>query len=650
MKKLNTLLLFTVISALFIGCTSSKTFKIEFDSSKEVAGKKFALKDINPELPTNWDGYNFVVLEYKISTSQRFQLGFTTDYGYSDLRVMSYVPNQWNKLAIPLKHYTALPDPDGDIAATFNQARYTGWANLGGDRMPMHGVDSIGVRIRKAINNPTIEIRSVTLSVEDPGDEYMGDIPAVDEFGQSNLVEFEGKAKSLAQLEEEWRAEEQEVVSGEAFNYSKYGGYKQKRVKATGYFRTEMVDGKWWFVDPEGYLFLSVGLDCVSIGNVGGIRDYDQRPNMYKELPPQELVDKYGQDKARYSHMQFGVWNLIRRYGEEDFTEKSKELAIKRLTKWGFNTIANWSSEEIYNMNQKAFIIPFRGLGDIIPELMGMCDVYEPNYKASMRKYISGLVQPKNPWLIGYFIGNEPAWLGEEVRLSNLILDGKDRPIKTALKKYLAAKGDTPENRKEFIFDSFRTYLMASNEILKELDPNHLNLGIRFGHLDVLDNRILEICGEAFDVMSFNSYSLAPSATAMDRAMAISKIPMMIGEYHFGSSDRGMAQALWQVDSQKDRGVAYQCYTENAYAHPGLIGTGYFKWSDQDITGRGDGENYNCGFVDVTDRPYKDIVESAMLTATRLYEIHSGSLAPITEDMVTGNPRGYELIPDLWNE
>jgi len=40
---------------------------------------------------------------------------------------------------------------------------------------------------------------------------------------------------------------------------SRYGGWKARRVKATGFFRTEQVDGRWWLVDPEGYLFLSVG-------------------------------------------------------------------------------------------------------------------------------------------------------------------------------------------------------------------------------------------------------------------------------------------------------------------------------------------------------------------------------------------------------
>ena len=205
MKRI--LLAFAAALLLLTGCGPKKA-QFTFDGSKEMSGTKFAIKDINPNLPADWDDYNFVILEYKIGTAQRFQLGFTTDWGYNELRVMSYVPNAWNRLAIPLKYFTQLPDPAHDLAATFNHARYTGWINLGGKRGPMHGVDSVGVRIRRAIGTPSIEIRNIELAVEDPGDVYMEEIPAFDEFGQSNLVDWPGKAHSLADLEADWRAEE----------------------------------------------------------------------------------------------------------------------------------------------------------------------------------------------------------------------------------------------------------------------------------------------------------------------------------------------------------------------------------------------------------------------------------------------------------
>ncbi|WP_085537305.1 hypothetical protein [Massilibacteroides vaginae] len=651
MKKIYISFLCALAVFSSVQCSSNpKDFKVQFDSNKEISGAKFALKDINPDLPTDWASYNYVVLEYKITTAQRFQLGFTTNTGYNELRIMSYVPNAWNKLAIPLKYFTELPDAAVDLAATFNHARYTGWVNLGGKRGPLQGVDSIGIRMRKPIDNPSIEIRSISLSVDDPGDTYMEDKPAVDEFGQSNLVEYKGKVNSLEQLKQEWATEEAEIIDKAAYNYSKYGGYKQKQIKATGFFRTEKIDGRWWFVDPEGYLFLSVGIDCVNNGGGGNVVNIDKRDGMFKELPPKELIEKYYPTRYRKENStSYGMWNLYRRYGD-DFNQKAIDMAIKRMDKWGLNTIANWSSRDVINTNQKAFLLPLSGLG-IASDLMGLCDVYEPGFDAMINKSLKEFVEPykNNPWLIGYFIGNEPAWLDEEGRLCSLILEGKERPIKAALQEHLKVNGDTPDSRKKFVFKTFRTFLTETNKVLKKYDPNHLNLGIRFGNILVLDEGILNICRDAFDVLSFNCYDLYPNTEMLDRALSITDLPMIIGEYHFGTVDRGMAQSLWQVDSQEERGVAYRYYTEKAYAHPGLIGTGYFQWCDQDLTGRGlDGENYNCGIIDVTDRPYKEQVEAMMETAKRLYEVHSGTLNPYNQ--APQNARGHEAIPDLWNE
>lgn len=632
------------------GSGKPKSFLIRFDTTKEVSGQKFAIKDITPGLPESWDQYNYVVLEFRITTAQRFQVGFTTDSGYNELRVMSYVPNGWNKLAIPLKYYRNLPDANIDLAATYNQPRFTGWINLGGKRGPLHGVDSIGIRMRAPIGNPEIELRSIALSVEDPGDEYLGTIPSVDEFGQWNLGNYEGKILSMEQLKTEWSEEDNEAMTGNIFNYSQYGGFLDKKVKATGFFRTEKIDGRWWFVDPEGYLFLSVGVDCIASGRGGVAKDVDKRRNMFKELPPQTppsraQSNQQGRQNTDYS---FGQWNLIRRYGDT-YREKANEMTIKRMDRWGVNTIGNWSSGDIIGMNRKNFMVSMRTAG-VERGLMGLADVYAPDFKKMLDEAIKNSVEgfKDNPRLIGYFVGNEPAWLGEEVRLCDIILGGDDKPIKEALKKFLA-DNDTPEMRREFIFNTFRIFLASVKESQKKYDPNHLNLGIRFGSIRNIDEDILKMCRESFDVLSFNCYDICPSKEMLDRAFAIADLPMIIGEFHFGTVDRGMAQSLWQVDSQVERGVAYRYYTEQGYSHPALVGTAYFQWCDQDLTGRrNDGENYNCGLVDVTDRPYKHQVEAMVETAKRLYEVHSGALEPFSQKPFRA--RGHERIPDLWNK
>jgi hypothetical protein len=41
-----------------------------------------------------------------------------------------------------------------------------------------------------------------------------------------------------------------------------------------------------------------------------------------------------------------------------------------------------------------------------------------------------------------------------------------------------------------------------------------------------------------------------------------------------------------------------------------------------------DGENYNIGLVDVTDRPYPELIEAMKTTHRRLQAVHGGKAAP----------------------
>lgn len=499
--------------------------------------------------------------------------------------------------------------------------------------------------MRAPIGNQQIEIRNVTLSVDDPGDTYLGKRPAVDEFGQSNLVKWPGKLTSLKQLCKVWQAEEDEAVSTEQlYGYSRYGGYLAHRYdQGTGYFRTAQVDGRWWFVDPDGYLFLSVGVDCIYTLGGGDVRDVEKREGMIGQLPPSRFLQKgrNGTTTARYA-----LWNRERRFGE-DAEQKASELAFKRMDKWGVNTIGNWSDKKLEQQRRKAITCTFYPAG-ADSRLMGLGDVYGDNFKERLRESLKQTIVPHrdNPWLIGYFMGNEPSWVGQEQRVCQMILQGENRGIKTALRQWLSDHGDNKEQRRAFIYDCFRRYIEAVKEVQLELDPHHLCLGYRFASVYDVNETLLGICGKVFDVLSFNHYSLSPEHRLLDRVMRQSGLPMMIGEFHFGSVDRGQGQSLWQVNSQAQRGVAYRYYVENGFAHPGLIGTAYFTWYDQDVLGRFDGENYNCGCIDVTDVPYPEQTRAMMETASQLYSIHAGAQAPYSQK--PERARGHDHGPDEW--
>jgi len=128
----------------------------------------------------------------------------------------------------------------------------------GGIVGPLTGIKGLIFRYYTPLNNPTIEIRSIELANENPGCTYLDTIPFIDEFGQWNRGDFEGKAKSIDELKSFWEDEENNLkpLSKEL---SQYGGYLAERIKGTGYFRVEKIDNRWWFIDPEGCLFLSIG-------------------------------------------------------------------------------------------------------------------------------------------------------------------------------------------------------------------------------------------------------------------------------------------------------------------------------------------------------------------------------------------------------
>ena len=105
--------------------------------------------------------------------------------------------------------------------------------------------------------------------------------------------------------------------------------------------------------------------------------------------------------------------------------------------------------------------------------------------------------------------------------------------------------------------------------------------------------------------------------------------PILIGEFHFGVPGRGMPPGLKQTANQEERGVAYRYYVENALADGNIVGTHWFEWVDEPSTGRFDGENYNIGLVDVTDRPYGELIEAGQATHRRLLAVHSGKEAAV---------------------
>jgi hypothetical protein len=308
------------------------------------------------------------------------------------------------------------------------------------------------------------------------------------------------------------------------------------------------------------------------------------------------------------------------------------DVTIRRLETWGINTVGNWSDGSLGNSHRIVYVATLSGWG-IETGVMGLPYVYGPDYAANVDAAAKRqcATRKDDPWLLGYFIGNEQPWPGREMDLTNTILAGKETPMQTELKKFLAS-GDTPERRKEFAYNTFTKFLGTVYKAIKKYDPNHLNLGIRYGGSPSDD--IIKASKDYFDVFSLNVYGYSVNQNTMQKIADFTGLPIIIGEFHFGTPGRGLAPGLAQTVSQEERGVAYRYYVENAAANPNLIGTHWFQWIDQPSTGRNDGENYNIGFIDVTDRPYAELINASKETFKRLLDVHSGKELPVRREAI----------------
>jgi hypothetical protein len=601
---------------------------ITFDSSLATSGTRIPLSDLARGFPRDWSRHEALVLEVRASSPQRMNLKVYVRGGGPGRERFSRVffhpyPGVWLRAAIPVSLLAQPPATGNDMAAVGNRSRVGYFLGLWGPFVPLTDVEAIGFEMEQPIGSPTLEVRSIRLERVSPGDAVLDGLPLVDELGQYVHDSWPGKARSVEDLQRAWRDEEQAL----GFGRCRYGGFLGAKAEATGFFRVERREGRWWFVDPDGHLFLSLGADVIRPEMVTPVAG---REAFFRERPPQSVLPTRERDGDHGAS--FLTWNLLRRFGG-DWVDGWIELTLHRMDAWGLNTVANWSDERLWATKRKPYVVP---LASWLTEVsyLGLPDVYSDAFAREANERARRQCAPRrdDPWLLGYFLANEPPFPQRELQTAELILEGPQTATRSALQKWLAA-GDTDGRRKEFVAEAFSRYVDITSEAMKRHDPNHLNLGMRSGGRPTP----AEIrAARAFDVYSVNIYDDEVPAARVREIAELTGKPILVGEFHFGTPGRGMAASLVQVRDQKQRGRAYRYYVENAFAMPELVGTHYFQWADQPSTGRFDGENYNIGLVDVTDRPYPDLVEALKDTHRRVQGLHSGDLEP-TRDRPAAN-------------
>ena len=487
--------------------------------------------------------------------------------------------------------------------------------------------------------------------------------PFIDTFGQYRHKDWPGKVKSPADLA---ARREQEAADLAAHpgpkGWDAYGGWAAgPRLKATGFFRTEKVGGKWWLVDPDGRLFFSHGIDCVGAPETTPI---DERESWFEDFPGNEpeFSQFFSRGYALKGHyagrsprcFAFAEANLARKYGP-GWQKSVGELIHRRLRSWGLNTIANWSDPATCRMRLTPYTDTIgSGRARLIQGSEGYWgkfpDVFDASFADSLRRSMEAKKGQSagDPWCIGYFSDNEMSW-GDELSLAvGALRSAADQPAKKefiadleatygaegGIAKLNAAWGthyaswealrqsrQAPDQEKAradlaaFYTKAAERYFRTARDTIKATAPNQLYLGCRFAWVNA---RAAAAAAKYCDVVSYNLYRRSVADFKFNGG---ADVPLIIGEFHFGALDRGLFHpGLVPVADQAARARAYQEYVEGALRHPQFVGCHWFQYRDEPVLGRVyDEENYQIGFVDVADTPYAETVRACREVGEELY-------------------------------
>lgn len=453
-------------------------------------------------------------------------------------------------------------------------------------------------------------------------------IPATDAFGQERHGDWKFKIKSKADFAKRLESEEAWLAKFPVLdNRSRYGGWTGgPRFPATGHFSTAEKDGVWWLVDPEGWPFWSIGATGINL-QLGKTTT----PGIGKWNPRQSnLKLKFG------DHWKSAV---------TDFTHQ-------RFKAWGMNTFGNWSDPEVYLARKTPYTVAVHCRRAIIPEKgethKALPDVFHPDFRKNIFEGVARFKrEADDPWCLGFFIDNElsfsqsttpagktldaPADCHSRVELLRQLKEKYEtierlnaawnadfadwKAVGTPEGKWAPARG---EDMLAFSEAWYHEYFKTCRDAMRKYAPNKLYLGSRINHTK--NKTALSICAEYADVVSINFYDYTPDVFKAPEGF---NAPVLIGEFHFGTiTERG----VWGGGLCTGADIAhsadlFKTYFTEALKNPLIVGAHWFKFSDQPLTGRGDGENYRIGFVDVTDTPYPEMVEACREVAEEMYAL-----------------------------
>ncbi len=554
---------------------------------------------------------------------------------------MAYIlPGERATLGFPFQRDLTLDDAPAlfyPMGARPNGFRYH-W-------MPFKPEDVRACRLVIRSTSGKFDLKDIQVSLAQPfgvqANARLLELPYLDKYGQVRQLDWPNKLGTDKELAERALQEERDAKNDtDPQSFNRFGGWADgPQLEATGYFRTEKYKGRWWFVDPEGRLFFSHGANSVGFDQSTGIKDREQ---LFAWIPSENDLA----EARTKGNLNFMIANLNRTFGTE-WKAKAYDRVHTRFRQWGMNTIGAWSDPALYKNPKTPYTPILHVWSGNAPLGKNVPDPFSAEFEKRVEDGLLEIKKSYSPdqWCLGVFIDNELCWY--ENFVGNAIAGKPDMPARKAVLAFLQEKYSTidklnaawatqyeswqvlnvaPTESQGFAEDKrplerliANRYYKVCHDMMRKILPNHLYLGSRI-HKASLE--VMEEATRFSDVLSVNRYMSLPAAgvpKGFDK-------PALIAEFHFGAPDRGVpGVGLTFVGDQLQRSRAYAAYVLDAVLQPNIVGTHWFAFPDQSAAARPTvgkpGENYQIGFVDVTDTPYPEITSYSRGLAEVMYPL-----------------------------
>lgn len=402
---------------------------------------------------------------------------------------------------------------------------------------------------------------------------------------------------------------------------SRWGGLLSQRVdQGTGFFRVARADnGRWWFIDPEGYRFLHVG--------VAGV--YEGRNEVAMATTRQKFADS-------------------RAFA--DFT-------LRTLADAGFNGMGGWTERDVLTGHPE--LLPYTVSFDVTAALGRHLDIahlnpgqtgyvnevppiFHPKFPDWVDAYFARRLPAlkDDPWIVGYFSDNELP-LRRDLLDRSLTLDPAREdvaPMRSAAESWLRARRGadatidvatlSDDDRVAFLTEACEKYFSTVAAAIRRHAPNHLYLGSRFHGRVTQQPEVFRVAGRHVDVVSINLYhawEVRKDRLAMWTAE--SGRPIIITEFYAKGMDTGMKNengAGWVVKTQRDRGDFYQNFTLSLLQTGQIVGWHWFKYRDNepfDTTAMEGNQDSNKGIIAWDYSPFTDLIDRMRALNRQVYPL-----------------------------